>query len=209
MLNRAWKIRTRAAVALTAGVLALATGGTQAVASPIPAGSSSSPVIEVTQGSFRIVLPSAQAGRFAAADDVTAFHGFSTFRSITIQSQGFDLEGTIKGRLKSHNFVKLYQVYNLPKSSSWGVWVAKFKHDSSQSKLKETFRDEQLIDVDVDIKFKVSASALQNVSTLRIGFETLRLELDGQTKDFTVINGASGSAKDQNGNDVPVDFTPV
>jgi len=55
----------------------------------------------------------------------------------------------------------------------------------------------------------VSAAALRGVSTLRIGFETLRLNFNGTTKDFTVVNGASGGAKDQNNNDVPVDFEPV
>ncbi len=214
MHNRAWKIRARAAVAIAAGITALVAGGTQAVASPASAaGSSSVPAIDLIQGSFSRILPQAHLGHsttaLAAPDSVTAFHGFSTFKSIKIESKGFDLEGRIQGRLRSHSFESLWQVYNLPSSSGWGVWVFNYKRDSSQSVLKETFHREELIDVNIDIKFKVSAGALRNVSTLRIGFETLRLELNGQTKDFTVVNGDSGGAKDQNGNDVPVDFEPV
>lgn len=214
MHNRAWRIRARAAVAIAASIMALAASGTQAVASPASAaGSSSSRAIDLAQGPFNRILSKAQVGTSARAmagpDSVTAFHGFSTFKSIKIESRGFDLEGRIQGRLRSHNFKSLWQVYNLPSSSSWGVWVFKYKQDTSQSVLKETFRHEELIDVTIDIKFKVSAAALRNVSTLRIGFETLRLELDGETKDFTVVNGASGGAEDQNGNDVPVDFEPV
>ncbi|GGQ61344.1 hypothetical protein [Couchioplanes azureus] len=213
MHDRAWKIRARAAVAVAAGVLALVAGGAQAAASPAGAAdSSSSPAIQITQSPFELVLPGAQAGKSAkvpADGSVTAFHGFSTFRSIKIESQGFDLEGRIQGRLRSHNFESLWQVYNLPSSSGWNLWVLKFKQDTSQSVLKETFHREELIDVNIDIRFRVSAAALRNVSTLRIGFETLRLELDGETKDFTVVNGASGGGRDQNGNEVPVDFEPV
>lgn len=214
MYKRSWKVCARTAVAIAVSVMALAAGGTVASASPAGAvGASSSSAIDVTHGQFNLVLPDARVGRstsaLAADDEVTAFHGFSTFRSLTIQSQGFDLEGRIQGRLRSHNFQSLWQVYNLPSSSGWKVWVASFKRDTSQSVLKETFRDEQLIDINIDIKFKVSAAALRGVSTLRIGFETLRLNFNGTTKDFTIVNGASGGAKDQNNNDVPVDFEPV
>lgn len=213
MHNRVWNIRTRAAVAIAASVITLASGGTQAIASPAhAAASSSSPTINITQGQFELVLPNAQDGKSTKArpgDNVTAFHGFSTFKSITIQSQGFDLKGTIKGKLRSHDFKKMYQVYNLPSSSGWKLWVIDYKKDTSQSVLKQTFQQEQLIDVNIDIQFSVSAAALRGVSTLRIGFETMRLQLNGVTKDFTVVNGASGGAQDQNGDDVPVDFEPV
>ncbi|WP_340682740.1 hypothetical protein LCL61_29295 [Amycolatopsis coloradensis] len=214
MYNRAWKVCARTAVAIAVSAMALVAGGTVASASPVGAVDvSRSSTIDVTHRQFDLILPDARAGRptgaLAAADEVTAFHGFSTFRSIKIQSVGFDLEGRIQGKLRSHNFKSLWQVYNLPSSSSWKVWVASFKRDTSQSVLKETLRDEQLIDINIDIKFKVSAAALQGVSTLRIGFETLRLNSNGTTKDFTVVNGASGGAKDQNNNDVPVDFEPV
>ena len=213
MYSRAWKVCARSAVAIIASVMVLAAGGTVASAGPATAaGGPSSTVIDVAHGQFDLILPNARVGKSAAtmaAGEVTAFHGFSSLRNITIQSQGFDLEGRIQGRLRSHNFQSLWQVYNLPSSSGWKVWVASFKRDTSQSVLKETFRDEQLIDVNIDITFRVSAAALHGVSTLRIGFETLRLQLDGTTKDFTVVNGASGGAKDQNNNDVPVDFEPV
>jgi hypothetical protein len=210
MHARAWKVRARTALAIAAGAVTLAAGGILAAAGPAGAAESASPaVIDVANGRFSLVLPEADVAGLAAADGVTAFHGFSTLKTVTIQSQGFDLEGTIRGKLRTHDFKSLWQVYNLPSSEGWGVWVFKFKHDSSQSVLKETFRQEQLIDVNIDIKFKVSAAALHGVSTLRIGFETLRLQLDGTTKDFTVVNGPSGGAKDQNNNDVPVEFEPV
>lgn len=211
MRNHVWRVFARTAVAITAGVMALAAGGALAVASPAnaAAGSSSSSVIDVTNGQFNVILSNARVGRLAAEDNVTAFHGFSSLQNIVIQSQGFDLEGRIHGTLRTYNFKSLWQVYNLPSSSGWKVWSVSFKKDTSQSVLKETLRQEQLIDVNIDITFKVSAAALQGVSTLRIGFETLRLQLDGTTKDFTVVNGASGGAKDQNGGDVPIDFEPI
>ncbi|MFD2467765.1 hypothetical protein [Amycolatopsis silviterrae] len=207
MNNRAWKACTRAALAVAVSFLTMATVATAASAAPSGAVSASrSPAIAVTHGRFDLL----GAGRAVAADDqVTAFHGFSTFRTLVIQSQGFDLEGRIQGKLRTYDFRAIYQVYNLPSSSGWKVWSLSFKRDKSQSVLKETFRSEQLIDVDVDIKFKVSAANLRGVSTLRIGFETLRLALNGTTKDFTVVNGASGGGKDQDNNDVPVDFEPV
>lgn len=209
MHTRVWKACTRTALAVAAG-LSLAAGATLAVASPAAAaGTSSSSVIEVTNGEFTVILPNTRVGRLAAAGDITAFHGFSALKNITIQSQGFDLEGTITGRLRSNDYKALYQVYNMPYSASFDVWALKFKADASRSVLKKTFEESQLIDVNINIKFKVSAAALNGVSTLRIGFETLRLELDGTTKDFTVVNGASGSAQDQNNNDVPVDFEEI
>ncbi|RFS83553.1 hypothetical protein D0T12_21190 [Actinomadura spongiicola] len=166
-------------------------------------------MIDVTNGRFNVILSNSQVGRLAAGDTVTAFHGFSTFQKLTIQSQGFDLEGRIQGRLRSHDFKSLWQVYNLPSSTGYKVWALSFKKDTSQSVLKEVFRREQLIDVNIDITFRVKAAALRGVSTLRIGFETLRLELDGTTKDFTVVNPDSGGAKDQDGDDVPIDFEPI
>jgi hypothetical protein len=185
--------------------VAVAAGGTLTAAN---AASSSKPrLISVTTGHFDVILPNAQTGKLAAGEgNVTAFHGFSSFQKLTIQSEGFDIDGRVKGRLRSYNFESLWKVYNLPRSSGWKVWSLSFKKDSSQSVLKEVFRQEKLIDVDVDIHFTVKAAALHGVSTLRIGFETLRLELDGTTKDFTVVNPESGSAKDQNGGEVPIDF---
>ncbi len=86
------------------------------------------------------------------------------------------------------------------------MWGARFKADASRSVLKKTFEESNTVDVVIDIKFKVSAANLNGVSTLRVGFETLRLQVAGTTKDFTVVNGESGGAKDQNNNDIPVDF---
>jgi len=195
-------------VAIAVCVMALATGATAAsAASP---GARTSAEIQAIPGRFDLVIPVSPAGLATPADgDITAFHGFSTLQNLVVQSQGFDLEGEIQGRLRSYNFKSLWQVYNLPSSDSWGAWVFKFKHDSSRSVLKEVFHSEQLIDINIDVKFRVSAANLRGVSSLRIGFETLRLKLDGTTKDFTVVNGASGGAKDQNNNDVPVNFTQV
>lgn len=210
MRNHMWRVFAQTAVAITASVMAFTAGGALAVASPAnAAGPSSSSVIDVTNGQFNVILSNARVGRLAAEDNVTAFHGFSSLQNIVIQSQGFDLEGRIQGTLRTYNFRSLWQVYNLPSSSGWKVWSVSFKRDTSQSVLKETLRQEQLIDVNIDITFKVSAAALQGVSTLRIGFETLRLQLDGTTKDFTVVNGASGGAKDQDGGDIPIDFEPI
>ena len=206
MRNPMWRVVARTMAAITASVMA----GALALAGPAHAtGSPSSPVIDLTNGQFNVILSNPRVAKLAAADNVTAFHGFSSMQNIVIQSQGFDLEGRIQGRLRTYNFKSLWQVYNLPSSSGWKVWSVSFKKDSSQSVLKETFRQEQLIDVNIDITFRVSAAALHGVSTLRIGFETLRLQLNGTTKDFTVVNGASGGAKDQDGDDVPIDFEPI
>ncbi len=207
MRNRVWRVWARTVATITVGVVALAAGGALALTAPASAApSAGSSLINVTNGDFKVVLSNPKVARLAAADNVTAFHGFSSLQNLTIQSQGFDLEGRIQGTLRTYNYKSLWTVYNLPSSSGWKVWALSFKSDSSQSVLKETYRSEQLIDVAIDIKFKVSAAALNGVSTLRIGFETLRLQLDGTTKDFTVVNGASGGAKDQNNGDVPVDF---
>lgn len=140
---------------------------------------------------------------------VTAFHGFSTFKGLKIESSGFDVEGTIKGRVRSHNFIKLYQVYNLPASKSWGVWALKFKADKSQSALKQTFQEEDQEDFSVDMKFSAKAKDLRGVTFIRVGFETIRLRLSGVEKNFTVTNPASGSGRDEDNNEIPVDFEPI
>ncbi|MUN39611.1 hypothetical protein [Actinomadura litoris] len=208
MQNRLWKACARITVAITASVVAATAGGTLTTVSPASAASSSrTPVIDVTHSGFDVILSSPGGARLAPAEgSVTAFHGFSSFQKITIESQGFDLKGRIHGRIRTYNYESLWTVYKLPKSSGWKVWALSFKKDSSQSVLKETFRDEKLIDAELDVNFTVSAAALKGVSTLRIGFETLRLQLDGTTKDFTVINKESGGAKDQDGKEIPIDF---
>ncbi|WP_157239182.1 hypothetical protein [Catenuloplanes japonicus] len=194
-------------MAVTASVLALA-GGTLVAAGPASAatGSSELSIINVTSDGFTIVLPDSRTGNSAAAETVTAFHGFSSFKNVVIQSQGFDLEGTIKGKIRTHDYKAIYNVYNLPYSAGFSVWGARFKADASRSVLKQTFEESNTVDVDIDVTFRVAAANLNGVSTLRIGFETLRLDVNGTTKDFTVVNGESGGAKDQNNNDIPVDF---
>ncbi|WP_131735952.1 hypothetical protein [Actinomadura roseirufa] len=211
MRNRLWRSCTRTAAAITASVVTLAAGGTLTAAGPASAATSSKlRVIKVTNGEFNVILPNPQVGRRAvAASNVTAAHAFSSFQKLTIQSEGFDIDGRIKGTLKSHNFESLWTVYNLPRSSGWKVWALSFKKDSSQSVLKETFHREQLVNLDIDIHFTVKAASLKGVSTLRIGFETVRLELDGVIKDFTVVNPESGGAKDQDGKEIPVEFDPI
>jgi hypothetical protein len=167
---------------------------------------------------FALILPDAEIESYvetfdflAAAEPskVTAFHGFSTFKGVRIESQGFDVEGTIKGRLKTHNFTNLYQVYNLPRSSGWKLWALEYKRDKSQSVLKPTFQGEHLEDFEINMKFRAPANALGGVNFLRVGFETIKLRLNGEEKSFTVTNPASGSAKDEEGNEVPVDFEEI
>jgi hypothetical protein len=210
--------RLSAALAVASAAFVLAAPATPAsaavVANPASAaGSSSSPTIDVTHGQFNLIVPNARVGNstraLAIENPVTAFHGFSSFQSITIQSQGFDLEGRITGRLRSHNYEAIYQVYNLPRASKWDLWGISFKKDTTQSALKQTWGASQLVDLNIDLSFRVAAADLTGVSTLRIGFETLRLTLNGETKDFTVVNGASGSAMDQSGNEIPVEFEPI
>lgn len=140
---------------------------------------------------------------------ITAFHGFSTFKGVAVTGEGADIEGILRGTLKSYNFKRLYQVYHLKGSESWKVWVAEFKKDTTQSQLKQVFNDEQMENIDVEMKYTIRANYLRGVSRVRVGFETIKLKLNGTEKNFTIANPASGSAKDQNGQDIPVDFKPV
>lgn len=168
---------------------------------------------------FTLMLPDVDfAESFLARHDflareadskITAFHGFSTFKGIKIESSGFDVDGVIKGRVRSHNFVKLYEVYNLPSSSSWGVWALKFKADKTQSELKQTFQEEDEEDIYIDMRFSAKAKDLGGVSFLRVGFETIKLRLGGVEKNFTVANPASGGGRDEDNNEIPVDFEPI
>jgi hypothetical protein len=209
--------RLSAALAVVSAAFVLAAptpAGAAVVAGPAgAAGTSSSPTIAVTHGQFNVIVPNAPVGKSARAlaveNPITAFHGFSSLQSVTITSQGFDLEGRITGTLRSHNYEAIYQVYNLPKSSKWDLWGVSFKKDTSQSALKLTWANSQPVDLNIDISFRVKAADLRGVSTLRIGFETLRLNLNGQTKDFTVVNAPSGSAMDQGGNEIPVEFEQI
>lgn len=172
--------------------------GTLAVAGqPAAAGA---PVIEVITG--------APAGGLVAASTVTASHSFRSFRAITIKSQGVDIEGTVKIQVRTFDYRILWQVYNLPSMSGWNEWVGKFSQDSSHTAVKQAIQTDVMIDIDVEIKFKVAASALEGVSTLRVGFETLLLQLDGTAMAFPVVNTASGGAKDQNNRTIPVEFEP-
>jgi len=166
---------------------------------------------------FELIFPDAEVDTlvqdldFLAAEPskVTAFHGFSTFKGIKIESKGFDVEGTIKGTIKTHDFKKLYEVYNLPSSSNWSLWAIKFKSDKSQSELRQTFQEEEKLDLAIDMKFRAPAAALGGVTFLRVGYETIRLRLSGVEKDFTVANPSSGSGRDEDGNEIPVEFEEI
>ncbi|MEU5694572.1 hypothetical protein [Actinosynnema sp. NPDC020468] len=145
----------------------------------------------------------------AKAGAVAAFHGFSSFKGITIESSGFDLDGELDGTLTGYSYEAIYDVYNLKHSESWKAWVVSFKKDSSQDVLQKTFGETAQIKLHFRLGFHVKAKDLRGVARLRIGFETLRLTFNGTSKDFTVINGSSGGGKDQNDKDIPVEFEPV
>ncbi|MDQ1051532.1 hypothetical protein [Streptomyces sp. V4I2] len=167
---------------------------------------------------FALIAPDADVATYAKNFDflavepdskVTAFHGFSTFKGLKIESKGFDVEGTITGRVRSYSYTALYEVYNLPSSSSWSLWALKYKADQSQSVLKQTFSGTEETDLTVNMKFRARASDLGGVTFLRVGFETIKLRLAGVEKNFTVVNPASGGGRDEDGNDIPVDFEPI
>ncbi|WP_406629962.1 hypothetical protein [Amycolatopsis sp. WGS_07] len=207
MNNRAWKACTRTAAAIAVSVLALTTGA--AAASAAPPGSSPSSGIKVTHGRFDLVVPVGRARPAAPAGEITAFHGFSSFQTFVLQSHGVDLDGTIEGDLWTYNYKALWQVYNLPSSDSWKVWGFRFSHDSNRSVLKNTYLNQEQHHFHVSAHFTIKAADMQGVSSLRIGFETLRLQLDGTTKDFTVVNSSSGGAKDDKDHDIPIHFDPI
>jgi hypothetical protein len=207
--NRMWRFCARTAVAITATAVTL--GGAVAIASPATA--ADLPAVEVTNGEFEIILPGAGAGAQMAQEAVKGSTGFGSLTNVTVESEGFDLEGEINGRLRTYDFRSIWEVYNLSQSSGISVLIPIFSSKSNSTELKETFRREQEVELNLNISFRIKAADMQGVSRLKIGFQILRLEFEGDIKDFMVLNGASGGAQDQDSDFVPidmdVDFQPI
>jgi hypothetical protein len=201
--NRMWRFCARTVVATTVTAVTLG-GGALAFASP--ASAAVPPIIKVTNGEFEIVLPDGGVGTLAAEDDVTGSTGFGALVDIVIQPGDFDLEGEIHGTLRTYDFRSMWEVYTLDPSDGLDRWIDSFRSDSGQEVLKETLRQELELEVTIHLTFRVAAADLDGVARLRIGFDVLRLEFESDTKDFMILNEAGGGAKDQDGNDVPVDM---
>lgn len=141
-----------------------------------------------------------------------AYRGFRATQGIAIEAEGSGAwaKGKTKpGRIKTADWKRLYQVYNIPTSESWDVWIAKFKHDTSHGELKEVFKQGGEIDSELpEFEFQLQGNDL-GITSVFVGFRSLKLEYQGQTKIYTAPNKNNAQVKNQDGSDYPGGFKPV
>lgn len=136
------------------------------------------------------------------------YHGTVYVHKLRIEAVNAEVEGKINGKLSSFDYRSIYDVYNLDHSDGYEQWISEFKKDSNQDGLRIANAGSSQIQAAIDIKFTIKP-LVDRIASIAIGFETLRLQVNGTVKDYIISNPRSGSGMGSNGNRYPVAFEPV
>jgi hypothetical protein len=143
-------------------------------------------------------------------DRVQIFRGRQAVKNwgISVVGSGARVRGSINGTIKTNDFKAAYQVYNLPTTSSAGVWFLKYSKASSVPELKQTFEKSIVIDASFNLTFELQGNDF-GITAVFITYQVIRMQLNGVTKDFVVTNPESAGAASPDGTKYPGDFIPV
>jgi hypothetical protein len=145
-----------------------------------------------------------------AADDLAVYKGFQSVSKINISviGSGAWVSGTLSASVKTCEYQALYNVYKLSKSESAGIWFLKHRTEKKYDELKLAFEDSKTSTINVDMNFKLQGND-KGITGVNVGFTVIRIDFKGQTKYFTVLNGASGEARTPEGDQYPGGFELV
>ncbi|PWI04866.1 hypothetical protein DIZ27_42700 [Streptomyces sp. NWU339] len=165
---------------------------------------------------FQLIAPDPQAQpRITArsgfsANKVEAYRGFSQQKgfSITVRGSGTWVEGRMTGSITTYDYQALYQIYGLERNQSAGIWCFQWKNNSRTDELRKTFERSEQMTFNYDMKFRIQGNDF-GINEFVVGFTTLRIDMDGQTKFFIVPNNASAGAQLPTGGQYPGGFEPI
>jgi hypothetical protein len=175
------------------------------------------PTIPRTE-TYQLVAPQPQPQpRIAArsafatqASKVEVYRGLSQEKgfSISVRGSGTWVEGRVSGSITSYDYQALYQIYGLERSQSAGIWCFQWKNNSRTDELRKTFERVEQMTFNYDMGFRIQGNDY-GVNQFFVGFTTLRVDIEGQTKFFTVPNSASSGAQLPTGGQYPGGFEAI
>lgn len=122
--------------------------------------------------------------------------------------KGQSVKGQIAGSYTGYDYKALYKVYNLPPSTSAKYWFITYSRSSSTSELKKVNEESHTTSLSYDLEFELQGND-HGITSVFIYYETIRLKINGQTKDYVVTNPQSSGAVSPDGSPYPGGFTPI
>lgn len=144
------------------------------------------------------------------AGKIEVYKGTRAFSGIAIEAEGSGAwaEGHVKGSIKTYDYTALYQLYNMKNTESADYWFVHYSKETSHDQLVKTFEHSEEKVFDYDLKYRIQGNDY-GITSVRLGFTTIRIDYEGMTKMFSVPNGASTKAKLDGGEDYPGGFEAV
>lgn len=154
-----------------------------------------------------VQLAPSQMEMVFAAEDFTVYKGFQAVSkvNISVTGSGAWVSGKIAAKVSTCEYKALYEVYRLSKSEAAGVWFAKYRQEKRYDELKLVFEDSKKSAIDVNFDFRLQGND-RGITSVTMGFTVIRIDYQGQTKYFTVLNSASGEAQTPTGDSYPGGF---
>lgn len=127
---------------------------------------------------------------------------------ISVQGSGARAKGKIKGTINTYSYEALYEVYRLEDNTSAKYWFIEYKKNKAKDELKKVFENSSTGKLEYDLEFTLQGNDF-GLTAIFITYEVIRLELNGQTKDFVVRNPQSAGASTPTGEPYPGEFQPI
>lgn len=127
---------------------------------------------------------------------------------ITVQGSGAWAKGKASGTITTYDYKALYEIYDLKDNESANYWFVNYSKATSHEDLKKVFEESATVKTDYALEFEIQGNDY-GISSVYITYQVIRLEMEGQTKDFVVSNPASAGAVNPDGTKYPGGFKPV
>jgi hypothetical protein len=151
------------------------------------------------------------AGVFEEAPNkIQVYRGKSIAKrfGVAVQGSGAKAKGKISGSYTGYDYRAVYQVYNLPSSRSAKYWFITYSKSTSTSELRLVNEQSNTTTLNYELEFELQGND-SGIASVYIYYETIRLKINGQTKDYTVTNPQSSGAVAPDGSPYPGGFTPI
>jgi len=162
-------------------------------------------IVPMSKNASDVLLPSAVEDKIECYSGNRVVNNFG----LTASGSGTWVNGTISGTLNSYDYKALYDVYHISDyTESANYWFISYKKDISHDELVKTFEDSKTVALNYNLNFTIQGNDY-GINDVFICYETIRLVVNGVTKDFVVSNPASASALSPDGNPYPGGFKPA
>jgi hypothetical protein len=143
-------------------------------------------------------------------DKIEVYSGVKSVKNygITVQGSGSFARGQISGSLTTYDYKALYKVYGLTDSESANYWFISYKKERKHDELKQVFAHSETLTTNYNVDFQIQGNDY-GINSVFITFQVIRLQLNGQTKDYVVSNSNSAGAVTPSGSPYPGEFKPV